>query len=80
MTFVDHYQSIVFIGEVTNFIQLCHVAVHRKDTVGNDDFESGTLSSQKLLFKISHVIVCVTITRSLTQTNPINNRGMVQAI
>ena len=79
MTFVDHDQSTVLVGEVANSSDLSDIAVHRKHAVGHNDFEAMScfIGGLKLLFQVRHVVVGVAVSGRLAQADSIDDGGMV---
>lgn len=51
VAFVDEYQRIVFVGEITDLRQGSHVAIHWENAIGDDEFET-TFGGFQFLFKI----------------------------
>src|SRR5215217_111770 len=78
--FINHYQGLIFIGQVADLIQRCNHPVHRKSTISNNNPMSGILSRYQLLFQISHIRIFITETLCLAETNAIDNRSMVQLV
>src|SRR5690606_13822375 len=40
MSLIDHYQRVIFVGQVTDLVQRRHQPVHREHAVGNYDLET----------------------------------------
>ena len=82
MALVYHDQGVVLVGQIANLVQLGHVAVHRKHPVGNNNFtaDSCRVSSLELHFEVGHVVVGIAISLGLAEADPVNNRGVVEAV
>ena len=65
MTFVNHYQGVVLLGQRTYFIQLGYGAIHRESAIGNDDAVTAARGFFEFGFQIGHVIVLVTLALGL---------------
>ena len=55
MTIINHYQSIIFIGKIANFSELCDKTVHRKYSVSDDDSPTKILSLFQNIFQLFHI-------------------------
>ena len=75
---VYHNQGVVFLGKVANFIHRSHVAVHRKDTVRNDDTETLCLSFLQAFFQFSHIGIGVAVAFCFAKTHTVDDGSMVQ--
>src|ERR1700744_2440520 len=80
MRFVDHYDGIKTIREITDLVELGNSAVHTKGTIGNDDPAARTLSRLQLLFKVRHIVMLVPVTLSFAKPDTIDNGRMIQLI
>ena len=80
MTFVNHNQSVVLLGQVTDFVNRSYVAVHGEYTVGYDDAVTLFLGSFQLGFQISHVGVGIAVTLGFAKTHAVNDGSVVQSV
>src|SRR5689334_7754870 len=80
MAFIYHYNSIVFISQVADHIQLSNRSVHTEHTVGNNNPASEMSRFFQTGFQVFHVVILIAITLRFTQANSIDNGSMVQRI
>ena len=80
MTFVDHHDGIILIGQVADFIELSNGTVHAERSIGNDDAAAQVCTFLQFFFQIGHIVVFITVTLSLAKSHPINDRRMVERI
>jgi hypothetical protein len=79
---VDRDHRAVALGEVADFGELGHIAVHRKDAVGDDELEARALGvgSFELGFEVVHVAVGVTEAFCLAEAYAVDDRGVVEGV
>src|SRR6476620_9569423 len=80
MTFVDHYCSVIFVGQRTDLIQLCNGTVHTKRTIRNNDPVPGAGSLHQFCLQVSHIIVFKPETLGLTEPDTVYDRSVIQFI
>ena len=74
---VNHYNGIVCIGQIANFVELRNGAVHAKTAIGNDDSAAQVLTFNEFVLQIGHIVVLVAVALCLTKPHAINDAGMV---
>ena len=79
---IDHQESVVFISQGPDLIQRREVAVHAKNAVGGDHDVACAVGAGgfELRPKIGHVGIGVTEALGLAESNPVNDRRMVQCV
>ena len=80
MALVNHYHSIVLVGQLVDFVERADIAVHRKDAVCDDDTEAVLLGSFELLFEISHVGIGIAITLGLAEAHAVDDGSVGQSV
>ena len=80
MRIINGNQSIVFVCQITDFVDLGDRAVHGKRPVSHDHPISRTRSLFELRLQVSHVVVFIDVALGFTQTNAINDGGLVELI
>ena len=70
------------VGQIANLVQLGHVAVHRKHPIGHDNFtaDSCRVCGLELRLEVGHVVVGIAVSLGLAEADPVNNRGVVEAV
>ena len=82
MAVVDHNQSIVFVCQVANTLQVADDTVHGEYAVGSNQFDScaGFVSLFEFCLEVCHVVVFVTESLCFAQTNTVNDGSVVELI
>ncbi len=82
MTFVNHGKGLIFFSQRHYFVELGHIAIHAKYPIGyNDDVTNAVFTRLlQLQLQVGHVVILVAITLCFAQSNPIDDRGVVEAI
>ena len=82
MAVVNDYHCAVFFREIAYAFKVGDYTVHTEYAVGDDDFllTAVRYCLFELFFKIFHIVVGVTITVSLGQTNAVDNARMVESV
>ncbi len=82
MTFVHHDHSLIFFCQITDFVQRGNQAVHRKNTIRDNNFETGTFfgGGLKLLLQILHISIFIPIACRFAKPHPVDDGSMVQRI
>ena len=80
VAFVYHNKCIVFFCQIANLVHRSNVAVHRENTIGNNNAETLSLCFLQTFLQFFHVSISVTVTFSLAEANTVYNRGMVQCV
>ena len=57
MRIVDHDEGIVFVGQITDRLEIGDVAVHRENTVGGDQAATGIPGLNQFRLEVGHVVV-----------------------
>src|SRR5690606_34687053 len=78
--FVDHHERLVFVCQITYFIQRSYRPIHGESSICHDYLVTCTRSSLQLYLKICHITVFVAKTLCLTQTYTIDDGRMVQGV
>src|SRR5687768_14759070 len=80
MAFINHYDSIILIGEVAYFVELRNGSIHRENGIGDD--EAGTLVSMQLQlgFQVGEVIMLVPGAGTFSEPHSIDNGGVVELV
>ena len=77
---VDHHQCIVLLSEVADLVDRGNVAVHREDTIGDDNAETLGLGFLQAFLQLGHVGIGIAIALGLAETHTVNDRGMIERI
>ena len=77
---IDHDHSVVFVGQLVDFVERADVAVHREDTVGDDDAEAVFLGSLELLLEVGHIGVGVAVALGFAEADTVDDGGVVEGI
>ena len=80
VTLVNHHQGVIFLCQVTNLIDWCHVAVHREHAISHDDAEPLRLCLLQAFLKFLHVGIGIAVALGLAQPHTIDDGGMVQGV
>ena len=80
MRFVDHDDGVIFIGQVTDLIQLRDSAIHAERPIRHDDPAPRLLSGLQLRFQVLHIVVLIPESLRLAQPHPVDDGCMVQLI
>ncbi len=80
MTVVYHHQSVVFIRQIADLVQLCHISIHGEHAVCADQAILHVLSILQMLFQLLHIGVFVAISFGFAQANAIDDGGMIQLV
>mmetsp|Transcript_38072 Transcript_38072/g.95765 ORF Transcript_38072/g.95765 Transcript_38072/m.95765 type:complete len:240 (+) Transcript_38072:1486-2205(+) len=82
MTFVDHDQGFVFVGQITNLFQGSNITVHAEHTIGDHHLRRTTLigGSTQLILEVTHVHVLVAVAFRLAQSNTVDDGSVVELI
>jgi len=80
MAIVNHHRRIVLVGQVADFIQTGHIAIHRKNTIRGNQTQTGIFCFFEPGFEVSHITVFVAIALSLAQTDAIDNAGVIELV
>src|SRR5699024_10824958 len=75
---VNHNQRVVFVCQVADALQVADDAVHREDTVGRDQFDSGAglASLFQFGFQVLHVVVFVSESLCFAKTDAVDDRSV----
>ena len=77
---VDHHHRAVLIRKVADLRERSVIAVHREDSVGDDQDPSCTLRLPQPRLQLLHVAVRVAMARSLRQPHAIDDRCVVEGV
>ena len=77
---VDHDQSAELVSQIADALQVGNVAVHGEDAVCSDQLDAAILSLFQLSAQIFHVVVLVTESLSLAETDAVDDGGVVQLV
>ena len=79
---VNHNQSVVFVSQVANTLQVADDTVHGEYAVGSNQFDScaSFVSLFELRLEVCHVVVFVTESLCFAQTNTVDDGSMVELI
>ena len=79
---VDHDEGAEALGEVADFLQLRHVAVHGEDAVGGDQLEARAVGLRLLQprLQLVHVGIGEAIALRLAEPDPVDDGGVVQRV
>ena len=80
MALINKGEGTVALGELVDLIERSDVTIHRENTIGDNHSQATVLRILKLLFENLHVQVLVAESASLTESDAINDRGMIELI
>ena len=80
MAFIDHYESIILLGEIADLVHGSDISVHGEYAVGADDAEPLLLGLLEAAFEVCHVCVGIAVTLCLAEANAIDDGRMVKGI
>ena len=82
MAVVNHNQCMELVCQIADVFQISDDAVHGENAVSSDEFDSCSccISLLKFCSQVSHIVVVVTITFCLAETNAVDDAGMVQFV
>lgn len=72
--------SVVLLSQLVNLVQRGDISIHREDSVSDDDSHPCLLRLLELFFQIGHIQVFEAELLSFTETDAVNNRGVVKGI
>ena len=77
---INHHQRAIFFGQITDRFEIGDRSVHRKATIGRNQFYLGVASLAQLRFQIGHVVMLVTKALRFAETDAVNDGSMIQFI
>ena len=77
VTFVNHHQSIILVGQFHNLIHWRSISIHRENAVRNNYSETLFLCFFQLCLQVFHVSIDITIALCLAKTHTIYNRSVI---
>ena len=80
MAFIDHHNSIIFISEVTYFVQLGYGAIHAERTIRNNYSAAKIGCFLQLIFQIFHAVVLIPEALRFAQTHAVYDACMIKRI
>src|SRR6266446_6951354 len=77
---INHYERLVWFGEMTDRGEVGNVTVHREYTVGRDHFEPGFAGFAEFDLEVLHVVVGVAQALRFAKPDAIDDAGVVKFV
>src|SRR5690242_12850414 len=80
MTFIDHHECLILLGKFTDPVKLCDGSIHAENPICHNHPVTKLRSFGKNFFQFSHVVMLVTKSLRLAESDSIDNGSMIQFI
>ena len=80
MGIVHHDQSVIFIRQVTDGLQVGDIAVHGEHTVGSNKLDAAVFGLFQAALEILHIVILVAPALGFAQPYTIDNGGVIQFV